>query len=208
MPIDRQTHWDRVYTTKAADAVSWYEPHAEVSLRLIRATGIDPAARIINIGAGVSPLAGDLLDRGYKHVAVLDISPAALAEARARLGARAEQITWIEGDVTTAPLPGRFDLWHDRAVLHFLTEPEDRQRYRAALLRGLAPGGHVVIGAFAPDGPERCSGLPVFRYDEARMAEVLGPEFVLRSSERGVHRTPSGAEQRFAWFWLQRAEAS
>jgi uncharacterized membrane protein YeaQ/YmgE (transglycosylase-associated protein family) len=167
-----KSHWENVYSTKATDAVSWFQTHAERSLKLIEETGVAHDAAIIDVGGGASVLVDDLLDHGYTNLAVLDLSGAALAKARARLGEQAEQVRWIESDVTTAPLaPHSIDVWHDRAVFHFLTEEADRAAYVDQVLRAVKPGGFVIVATFAEDGPTECSGLPVRRY---RAEELSG----------------------------------
>lgn len=197
-------HWQSVYETKPATEVSWYTTHLEDSLRLIR-TVAGPDARILDVGGGASTLVDDLLDAGFTRLTVLDISPAALEVARQRLGDKSSSVAWIAADVTTASLPERaFDLWHDRAVLHFLTEASDRASYVAQVRRALVPGGHVVIGTFALDGPAKCSGLDVMRYDAASLARVFGQEFELASSLAASHWTPAGREQRFLYCVLRR----
>lgn len=193
-------HWERVYSTKATDAVSWYQPHADLSLRLIEAAGLPRRAAIIDVGGGASTLVDDLLARGRYDVTVLDLSAAALEAAKVRLGASAAAVTWRVADITQAGLPDRaYDLWHDRAVFHFLTAPEDRRAYVAAVRRALRPGGHVVIATFAEDGPLRCSGLPVARYSTAQLQAEFGEGFALLSGEREQHATPSGSTQVFTY---------
>lgn len=201
--VDRKAHWDAVYREHAADDVSWFQPRAEASLRLIAACGLSREVGLLDVGAGASPLVDDLLAAGYRNVAVLDISPAALAVARQRLGVRAAAVRWYEGDVTEFQPPERFGLWHDRAVFHFLTAPEERARYVAALKAALLPGGHVIIATFALDGPAKCSGLPVARYDAAGLRAELGGEFQLHEQLDETHRTPWQTEQRFSYFRLQ-----
>lgn len=203
-PMQRRDHWEGVYTSKATDAVSWYQAHAQRSLDMIEACGLDVHAPIIDVGGGASTLVDDLLARGFENLSVLDISEAALAASRARLGARSEAVTWHVADITRADLPQRaFALWHDRAVFHFLTEASDRDAYRATLHRALRPGGHVLIATFAEDGPTRCSGLPVCRYDAAGLAAELGPAFRLVGSTRELHRTPFATEQAFTFCHFQ-----
>ncbi len=198
--MDPKAHWQHVYETRAVDAVSWFQPHAGRSLHLIRATGLPATASIIDVGGGASVLADDLLDCGYRAVTVLDISGAALAAAKTRLGARAGLITWIEADVTRAALPERaYDLWHDRAVFHFLTGEAERQAYVSAVRRSVKPGGWVIVATFAEDGPERCSGLPVRRYSPDALHAEFGAPFELVAHEREAHLTPSGAVQSFIY---------
>lgn len=197
-------HWESVYATKASDAVSWYRPHLDVSLRWLDTIGIDAATRVIDVGGGASTLVDDLVARGLSPT-VLDLSAAALDVARTRLGERAACVEWLIGDVTRVALPRRgYDVWHDRAVLHFLTDPADARAYAMQLAHALRPGGHALIGGFASDGPERCSGLVVARRDPHEIAALAGPEFTLRHAWLETHVTPWGSEQRFAWAWLQR----
>ena len=193
-------HWNQVYRSKRPDEVSWYQRRPDLSLALIAASGVAKDSGIIDVGGGASTLVDCLLDEGYTHLAVLDVAGEALARNRSRLGARATGVEWLEADVTTFEPTRRFGLWHDRAVLHFLTEAADRRAYVATLRRTLRPGGAVVIATFAPDGPPKCSGLDVRRYDEASIQEELGAEFRLEEVCRETHVTPWRAEQRFAWF--------
>ncbi len=204
----RQVHWQTVYRSKGETDVSWFEAEPAVSLDLVARAGTPPEAAVIDIGGGASRLVDHLLDRGFADVTVLDLSEAALAAARARLGGRAAQVQWIVADATTWTPPRRYHLWHDRAAFHFLTEPADRTAYMARLRQAIAPGGHVVIGTFAPDGPARCSGLPVIRHDADSLAAALGPGFVLVDTRRQAHVTPSGPVQRFQFCTFRRAPAT
>ena len=196
---DRRAHWEQVWRTKAPDQVSWYQREPAVSLELIAAAGIARDAGIIDVGGGASVLVDRLLDLGYTHLAVLDVAGAALQASRARLGPRAANVEWHEADVTSFEQPRRYGLWHDRAVFHFLTEAADRRSYVATLRKALKPGGSVVIAAFAPDGPPKCSGLDVMRHDEGSIGAELGPGFRLQEVRRETHRTPWQAEQRFIY---------
>ena len=202
--MDRREHWNRVYQTRAPDSVSWYQRRPDVSLELIAASGIAKDARIIDVGGGASVLVDHLLDLGYSKLAVLDVSGAALNASRSRLEARAAAVEWLEGDVTTFEPPHRYALWHDRAAFHFLTDAGDRARYVATLRRALNPGGAVIIATFALDGPPKCSGLDVVRYDERSIAAELGAEFELREVRREAHVTPGKAEQQFHYFRFRR----
>ncbi len=204
----RQAHWQAVYTGKGETGVSWFEAEPAVSLALIELVRTPPEAAVINVGGGASRLVDRLLARGFADVTVLDLSAAALAAARDRLGEPGRRVQWIVADATSWEPPRRYALWHDRAALHFLTDPADRAAYVARLLQALVPGGHAIIGSFAPDGPEKCSGLPVVRYDADSLAETLGPGFVLIDSRRHVHRTPSGTEQRFHFGTFRRLPAT
>jgi len=197
-------HWERIYSTKAADAVSWYQPHAEPSLRLVHETGLPRSASIIDVGGGASTLVDDLIAQGYSAITVLDLSPAALAAAKARLGPAAQAVHWIAADIMSADLaPHSVDLWHDRAVFHFLTSERERAAYVKAVLRAVKPGGHVIVATFAEDGPVQCSGLPVMRYSPSALHAEFGTAFALVKHVREEHRTPSGAVQKFVYCHLR-----
>lgn len=200
----RRQHWNRVYQTRTPDSVSWYQRRPDVSLALIAASGIAKDAGIIDVGGGASVLADHLLHLGYSNLAVLDVSGAALDVSRLRLGARAAAVEWFEADVTTFEPPHRFALWHDRAAFHFLTSASDRAGYLATLVKTLKPGGTVIIATFAPEGPPKCSGLDVVRYDERSIAAELGAAFKLREVRREAHVTPGKAEQPFRYFRFER----
>ncbi len=200
-----KAHWEQVYARKATTAVSWFQEQAATSLRLIQATGLPVEASILDVGGGASVLVDDLLAAGYRDLTVLDLSGAALEAARARLGMHAEAVRWVEGDITRVELPAAaFDLWHDRAVFHFLTDPDDRRAYVRQLEHALKPGGHLVIATFAEDGPERCSDLPVMRYSATQLLAEFEPGFSLLHSEKEAHYTPGGAVQSFTYCHLQR----
>ncbi|MGE5167634.1 MAG: class I SAM-dependent methyltransferase [Deltaproteobacteria bacterium] len=203
MNTETQDHWNRVYTTRAVDAVSWYQAQPKISLELIAAADLPVDAPIIDIGGGASVLVDCLLAQGRSALSVLDVSAAALANSCARLGANAAKVQWIEADVRKFEPPQRYALWHDRAVFHFLTDPADRERYMAAMRRSLKPRAHVVVATFALDGPARCSGLDVARYDAATLHAQFGDDFELLDSRRETHITPAGAEQRFTWIHLR-----
>jgi SAM-dependent methyltransferase len=185
--------------------VSWFQEHAEQSLRLIADTGMPPSASVIDVGGGASTLVDDLLARGYSSLTVLDISGAALAAARSRLGNRAAGVRWIEGDITDPALfpADSFDIWHDRAVFHFLTEPADRRAYVRNVLHAVRSGGHVIVSTFAEDGPLQCSGLPVMRYDADALHDEFGAAFELVRHEREAHRTPAGNTQKFLYCYCR-----
>jgi len=190
-------HWESIYEARPPTEVSWYAPHLADSLRLIREVA-SPDASIIDVGGGASTLVDDLLGAGFSRLTVLDIADAALSHARSRLGGEASRVSWIQADVTSATLPeNAFDIWHDRAVFHFLGTDTDRRAYLDVLRRSLKPGGHVVMGTFSLSGPEKCSGLDVTRYDAATLGRELGPEFLLSVSESPVHTTPAGKSQSF-----------
>jgi SAM-dependent methyltransferase len=194
-----------VYQTKLPTEVSWYQAYPELSLRLIADTGIVADDPIIDVGAGASTLVDYLIMEGYRDITLLDVAHEALELTRARLGPAAEQVTWLDGDVTAFDLPEhRYALWHDRAVFHFLTDEVARRRYVAQANRAVKPGGHVIIATFALDGPERCSGLDVVRYDSAALPQVFGRNFQLVSSVNETHRTPWGSEQRFTYCCCKR----
>jgi len=199
----RQAYWENVYATKDEHTVSWFQDKPDVSLDLIRATGVKAPASIIDIGGGTSRLVDALVDEGFA-VTVLDLSEKALATSKARLGAMGAHVKWIVADITTWEPPQTYDVWHDRAALHFLIDPKDRVAYVKRLSRAVRPHGHAIIGTFAPDGPERCSGLSVVRYDAATIGELLGHSFEPIESRRHDHQTPAGATQRFQFSRFQR----
>jgi SAM-dependent methyltransferase len=202
--LERQTHWQNVYQTKGERDVSWFQEMPTISLDLIRATGVGPDASIIDIGGGASRLVDALIAEGFRSLSVLDVSEKALATSRERLGPEATNVAWIVADVTGWQPDKRYDLWHDRAAFHFLTAPGDRAAYAACVRTAVLPGGQVIIGTFAPDGPERCSGLPVVRHDASSIGEVLGPPFKLIESRRHDHLTPGRTIQRFQFSRFQR----
>ncbi len=198
--MDRQTHWRTVYEKRRPDEVSWFQPHASMSMSLIQAALPDLDAPILDVGGGASMLVDDLLAAGYRDVTVLDLAPAVLELVRNRLGAEADRVSFLAGDVTTVSLkPGAYGLWHDRAVFHFLTDAEDRRRYQEQVRRSVASGGLVLVATFAEDGPTRCSGLEVARYSAAELHATFGSDFELVESRREEHTTPSGATQWFTY---------
>jgi SAM-dependent methyltransferase len=203
--VNRKAHWEGVYTTKAPNEVSWYQVEPDLSLALLREAGAGPSTAIIDVGGGDSTLTGAVLAEGLGRMTVLDLSGAALARARAQLGSRADDVTWIEADVTDVALPPQaFDVWHDRAVFHFLTAPQDRARYAATAASAVRSGGTVLMATFALDGPTRCSGLEVARYSPEGLAQELGDTFTLVRGFVDVHWTPTGSEQRFSVAVLRR----
>ncbi len=204
MDRDRSGHWENVYSSKGEAEVSWFQEDPAPSLALIAAAGVTLAAAVIDIGGGASRLVDALLARGHGDVTVLDLSAPALEAARRRLGPTGDAVHWIVADVTTWQPPCRYDVWHDRAAFHFLTDPADRAAYVAALTAALPPGGHAVIATFAPDGPERCSGLPVMRYDGESLAAVLGAGFARLETVAHSHLTPWGAAQSFQFSLFRR----
>ena len=202
--MDTGSHWENVYRTKAPDAVSWYRPHLDRSLALIQSASPERSAAIIDVGAGESTLVDDLLARGYYDLTLLDVSRTALDVTRARLGKAGERIQWLCADVTQANLPGRsFDVWHDRAVFHFLSAPEERIAYVQLAARAVKPGGHVIISTFGPLGPTKCSGLYVMRYDADGLHSEFGKRFQLLESSKELHQTPFGTMQQFLYCYCR-----
>lgn len=206
--MQRKDHWEKVYTTKSTDSVSWFQPHADLSLDLIHATGLGKDAAIIDVGGGASVLVDDLFAEGYRDLTVLDLSGAALQAARKRLGGSAEQVRWIEADITEVELAkARYDIWHDRAVFHFLTSPEQREAYVQTVFRSVKPGGHVIVATFAEDGPEQCSGLPVMRYRPEELHDEFGEAFTLLKHTKEAHHTPAGKVQQFVYCYCRRVSS-
>lgn len=202
---ERRTHWETVWTTKEHESVSWFQPEPTTSLALIAKAGLRKDAGIVDIGGGASHLVDRLLERGYRHLAVLDVSEAALTQSAERLGEMGDDVSWIASDILEwRPVPGLFELWHDRAVFHFLNRDEEQKAYRNILMTALVPGGWAVLGTFAPDGPEKCSGLPVSRHDAASLARILGADFELIEEMREDHVTPGGNVQKFCWSVFRR----
>jgi SAM-dependent methyltransferase len=194
-------HWEQIYRSAAPEGVSWYRPHLEISLNMIRQVASDQAAAILDVGGGESTLVNDLIAAGFQNLAVMDISATALDVAKKRLGAAAERVRWITGDVTAESLPRHsVDVWHDRAVFHFLTEAEDRAAYVHNLAHSLRPGGNAIIGVFGPEGPDRCSGLPVVRYDSGALQRELGGCFLILETREELHLTPGGIAQQFFYY--------
>jgi SAM-dependent methyltransferase len=192
-------HWDTVYATKGERDVSWFEASPVVSLQLIEAAGLADQTCVLDVGGGESRLVDALLARGVTCIAVLDVAREALVRAQARLGDKAREVAWLEADVTTAWSWKEVDIWHDRAVFHFLTERANRDSYKARLAERLKPGGSAILATFAPDGPEKCSGLPVVRYSPETLGSELGDGFVLVDSRRHTHMTPWGTTQAFQY---------
>ncbi|MDP9195613.1 MAG: class I SAM-dependent methyltransferase [Pseudomonadota bacterium] len=201
--MDQKTHWENIYQTKSSMQVSWYADHLQTSLRLIEQSGLNRSAHIIDIGSGASTLMDDLMDRGFANLTCLDISASALDIAKKRLGARADKISWVEADITQASLPKHFDLWHDRAVFHFLISPEDRQKYVDIVKRSLKPHGYVLMATFALDGPKKCSGLDIVQYSPQTLHNEFGPEFQMVETLSESHHTPSGSVQHFIYCLMQ-----
>ena len=196
---DSARYWDDVYRRRAPDEVSWFERDPTTSLELVQLLAGDCSAAVVDVGGGASSLADRLVERGFTDVTVLDISRRALADARSRLGTRALDVHWLRRDVLTWRPGRRFDLWHDRAVFHFLTEPADRVRYVAVLRAALRPGGSLVVGTFAEDGPSTCSGLAVAGYSPDGLLRALGLPVDVAEVRRELHVTPAGDEQPFTW---------
>jgi 2-polyprenyl-3-methyl-5-hydroxy-6-metoxy-1,4-benzoquinol methylase len=202
--MNSRDHWQRVYQAKPATEVSWYTAHLRQSLEMIREV-TSPDARVIDVGGGASTLVDDLLGLGYRDLTVLDVSEAGLAMAQWRLGPRAAQVRWIAADVITVQLAqNSFDLWHDRAVFHFLKHEADRKAYLHQLQCSVVMGGHVVIATFSLQGPTMCSGLEVMRYDAQSLARELGSQFALNAQLEATHTTPAGKAQRFVFCRFQK----
>lgn len=204
MQFDSAEHWEGTYARKEPAGVSWFEDRPEISLAMIEAAALAADAAILDVGGGTSRLAGELHRRGFGDITVADISSRALEEAQAELGPAAAEIRWFVADVRNHDFARRFDLWHDRAVFHFMVDQEDRDAYLATLRRSLQPGGHLVLATFGPEGPTSCSGLPVRRYSAQDMSEVLGREFELIREELTLHATPNGGEQQFQYALFRR----
>jgi len=195
-----EAHWEAVFRSKAPDGVSWYRPHLDVSLDVIARCAPSRSASIIDVGAGESTLVDDLLARGYEQITVLDVSKTAVEATKKRLGHPAERVHWIVGDITEISLPPQaYDVWHDRAVFHFLVDPGQRQNYVDLVLRAVKPGGHVILSTFGPEGPTKCSGLDVMRYDAKALLGEFGGRFRVEESSKELHRTPWGTVQQFVY---------
>jgi SAM-dependent methyltransferase len=200
----RSAHWESVYATKAENEVSWFQEDPAPSLELLDMARPTPESAILDVGGGASRLVDRLVARGFHKVTVLDLSPSALAAAKARLGDQAKHVQWVVADVTTWQPPQFYDLWHDRAAFHFLTDDTARSAYVERLKKALKPGACVIIGTFAPNGPERCSGLPVTRHDAVSLAAALGAEFELIDTRPHEHVTPWGSTQHFQFSSFRR----
>ena len=206
-PHDRAAHWDDAYRAIGVESVSWFEPEPTMSLALLEALGTRPEDAVLDVGGGASTLVDHLVDRGFRDVTVLDVSIVALEEGQARLGTNA-RVGWLREDLLSWRPPRHYDVWHDRAVFHFLSDPADRRRYLGVLTDGVAAGGAAIIGTFAEDGPESCSGLPVARYSAADLCQELGPLFQPLVCKREVHVTPTGVLQPFTWVAGRMAEGT
>ncbi len=204
--MNQREHWEAVYSNKPAAQLGWYLPHLQTSLHWISELGLTKDARIMDVGGGASTLVDDLLSEGYRSITILDLSKTALCSVKTRLGKRAEHITLLEGDITTIDIPARhYDFWHDRAVFHFLTIPEQRNKYIDNLLKGLKSGGHLVIATFELEAPPQCSGLPVQRYSPELLEQTLGGEFELKRHHKELHITPGGVEQMYLYCHFHRS---
>ena len=202
--MDVKSHWEKIYTTKTPESVSWYRAHLETSLALVERAAESRSAAIIDIGGGESTLVDDLLLRSYKNLTVLDVSQTAIDVTKKRLGTAGEQVRWLVGDVTEIELaPRAYDLWHDRAVFHFLTAPERRLAYVRQVAHAVKPGGHVIVSTFGPEGPTKCSGLDVMRYDAESLHGEFGGQFRLVESSKELHETPFGTTQQFLYCYCR-----
>ena len=202
--MDTKTHWEKVYATKAPETVSWYRPHLETSLALIERAAAVYSASIIDVGGGESTLVDDLLARGHGNITVLDVSRTAIEVTKKRLGLAAEHVRWLVDDVTRADLSNSaYDVWHDRAVFHFLTEPDQRAAYVRNVARSVKRDGHVIVSTFGPEGPMKCSGLDVVRYDADSLHDQFGAHFRLVESSKELHRTPFGTTQQFLYCYCK-----
>ena len=202
--MESKEHWEKVYQTKAPDAVSWFAPHLETSLKLIEKAASEKLSKIIDVGGGESTLVDDLLTRGYQNISVLDISQTAIDVAKRRLGNAEKLVQWYCDDIAVVKLPDSyFDVWHDRAVFHFLTNPEHRLMYVKQVLRSVKLGGHIIVSTFGPEGPEKCSGLDVIRYDADELHHQFGGEFKLIKSSTEIHQTPFGTDQQFLYCYCR-----
>lgn len=203
--MNTQEHWENVYQTKGRDEVSWFREHLDTSLRMITNTNVAKEAAIIDVGGGNSNLVDDLLECGYVNVSVLDISANAIKGSKERLGAKAKDVDWIVADITAAELPNEhFDVWHDRAVFHFLTDEADRRRYVELVLRSVKLNGHIIVASFSLDGPRNCSGLDVMRYSPETMHNEFGNPFQLVESLAETHNTPFGTTQEFVYCYCRK----
>jgi 2-polyprenyl-3-methyl-5-hydroxy-6-metoxy-1,4-benzoquinol methylase len=202
--MDAKTHWEKIYTTKAPDRVSWYRPHLETSIALIARSVNDGSASIIDVGGGESTLVDDLLARGFQNMTVLDVSQAAIEATKKRLGQAADRVHWLTADISQVELlPAAYDVWHDRAVFHFLTAPEQRAAYVRQAARSVKAGGHAIVSTFGPEGPTKCSGLDVVRYDAQSLHDEFGTRFRLVESSKELHETPFGTTQQFLYCYCR-----
>ena len=201
----KKNHWENIYQSKPANQVSWFQPHLAKSLESIASTRIDKEARIIDVGGGASALVDDLMEKGFKNITVVDISSEALKVSKGRLGDRAGNVQWIEGNVTQVSLtPNYYDLWHDRAVFHFLVSPEDRRKYIESLTKSLKFKGYLLMATFGPNGPLKCSGLEIVRYSSGSLQKELGDAFHLEKEAIEIHKTPFDTAQEFLYCLFQK----
>jgi ubiquinone/menaquinone biosynthesis C-methylase UbiE len=203
--MNRKSHWESIYATEGSSSLSWFQPHPQRSLDLIERTGVPRNAKILDVGGGDSLLVDELVARGYTDITVLDLSRVAIDRARHRLGEAATgRVMWLEADILEAEVPREgFDIWHDRALFHFLTTVKERESYIQGIRRWVHRGGDVIVATFAEDGPTRCSGLPVERYSATELHDTFGSDFQLVGCEREVHHTPAGVEQSFTYCWCR-----
>jgi ubiquinone/menaquinone biosynthesis C-methylase UbiE len=203
--MESKTHWEEVYETKDSTKVSWFQENPDLSLQLIDDTCVGSLAQVIDVGGGASTLVDNLLDRNYQNITVLDISASALQVAQERIGSQANLVTWLDADITQIQLPYQFyDVWHDRAVFHFLTRASDRQKYVEAVMHSVKAGGHVIVATFDIDGPSRCSGLEIVRYNSDSLHNEFGDKFNLVHSTGESHETPFGTEQKFIYCYCRK----
>jgi ubiquinone/menaquinone biosynthesis C-methylase UbiE len=204
--MSQQEHWEKVYTVNPSEKLGWYKPHLENSLNWIKELNLRTDAAIIDVGGGTSTLVDDLLDQGHRSLTVIDISAKALSLSKERLGEKGDTVNWYEGDITSIPCSKhQFDLWHDRAVFHFLTTPEEQRQYRNNLYTALKPGGHLILATFALEAPDNCAGLQIERYNVKKLQSVLGSEFELKRHEKFPHTTPGGVEQTYLYCHFQKS---
>lgn len=207
--MESKKHWNKIYTEKASTEVSWFQQHADLSLNLIRNTNIPVSASIIDVGGGESTLVDDLLIHGYENITVLDLSKVALDTAKDRLNKRASKVQWLESNVLDIELPMHaYDIWHDRAVFHFLTNEAERRAYVHQVRHAVKPDGYVIVATFAQDGPTECSGLPVVRYSADKLHSEFGESFKLLDQEKESHYTPMGADQKFIYCLCKKVDSS
>jgi len=203
--MESKKHWEKVYTSKANTELSWFQEHAQLSLKIICNASIPISASIIDVGGGSSTLVDDLLANGYEHITVLDLSKAALITSKARVGACTADIQWLEANILEVELPTHaYDVWHDRAVFHFLTTEDERHAYVQKVLQAVKPGGLVIVATFAEDGPNQCSGLPVMRYSASALHSEFGEPFELIGHEKESHNTPAGNQQKFVYCFCRK----
>lgn len=204
MTENRKAHWDGVYGATTENQLSWHKDDPQVSLDFVRIAGATEQSSVIDIGGGTSRFVGSLLAMGLRDVTILELSRVALDASRDRLGAKGDTVTWIAADITRRAPDRTYDLWHDRAVFHFLVDPAERAAYLRSLVQGVRVGGHAIIATFAPDGPEKCSGLPVARYSPQDIAALVSENFDMVTHRHHLHQTPSGKGQSFQFSLLRR----